>query len=477
MNTHLLNFILAAVQPTSFENELDAFIPEVWAQESLMILEANMVAAQLVHRDFENLVANFGDTVNTRLPAEFKMARKTDADNVNVQDAKATNVAVLLNQHIHASFIIKDGEESKGFESLRETYLEPAMLALAQGIDEIVLGQVYQFLTLDDGTPNVVGQLGVAATKQTVIAAREKMNDNRVPQMGRNLILTTSTEADLLAVDLFISAEKLGDDGTALREASLGKKFGLQTWMSQNMAGPVGAGIADVGAVNLVAGYPVGTTVLVVDGFTGAVQTGAWLTIAGDNTPQRIVAHVEAVADTTEITLFPGLVNAVADDAVITVYEHAAINNGPGYVAGFAKDLTIDTNTVAPRIGQLATFGTAGGVVPNFSSILSPDSPSLTSLALNRPLAAAQLDDAIVGLGPDGNYNFAFHKNALALVTRPLAAPAAGTGALSFVANFNGLSMRITITYDGNSQGHLVTADMLCGVKVLDRRLGCVVLG
>ena len=169
--------------------------------------------------------------------------------------------------------------------------------------------------------------------------------------------------------------------------------------------------------------------------------------------------------------------NAVADDAVITIYKEALINNGPGFAAGFAKELTIDDLTVAPRIGQLVTFGAGAGLKPNFSSILSPNAPALTKLSVNRPLGVAVADDSVVGLGPDGNYNFAFHKNALALVTRPLAAPQAGTGALSFVANFNGLSIRITITYDGNSQGHLVTADMLCGVKVLDRRLGCVVLG
>ena len=169
--------------------------------------------------------------------------------------------------------------------------------------------------------------------------------------------------------------------------------------------------------------------------------------------------------------------NAVADDAVITIYKEALIANAPGFALGFAKELIIDDLAVAPRVGQLVTFGAGAGVKPNFSSILSPNAPSTTALSVNRPLAAAVADDSVVGLGPDGNYNFAFHKNALALVTRPLAAPQAGTGALSFVANFNGLSMRITITYDGNSQGHLVTADMLCGVKVLDRRLGCVVLG
>ena len=38
-------------------------------------------------------------------------------------------------------------------------------------------------------------------------------------------------------------------------------------------------------------------------------------------------------------------------------------------------------------------------------------------------------------------------------------------------------AVRVTITYDGTSQGHLVTLDILAGVQVLDGRLGSVVLG
>jgi len=468
--------LLALVRETAFVNDLDAFIPEIWAQESLMILEANMVAANLIHRDFENLVANFGDTVNTRLPAEFKMSRKGLNDDVTDQDAVATNVAVKLDQHIHATFIIKDGDESKGFQVLRDVYLEPAMLALAQGIDEVILGQAYQFLTLDDGTPNVVGQLGVAVTKQTVIAVREKMNNNKVSQIGRNTIWTPASEADLLAVDLFVSAEQVGDDGTALREASLGRKFGVQNWMSQNTADPTSGEVSDTGLINNGAGYAAGIKTVTVDGFAGAIQTGAWFTVAGDDTPQRVESSVGG-GTPTAITFFPGLVNAVVDNAVITLYQHALINVGAGIAAGFAKELVIDTVSEAPKVGQLSSFGVAAGRLENFSVVLSDAGPTTTAALMNRPPDVALADDSVVGLGPNGNFNFAFHRNALALVTRPLAAPQAGTGALSFVANFNGLSMRITITYDGKQQGHRVTADMLAGVKVLDRRLGCVVLG
>ena len=124
-----MNFLNTVWLPV-FENDLDAFIPELWAQEGLLLLENNMVAGNLVHRSFENQVANFGDIVNTRLPATFVGKRKTDVDEVTIQDATVTNVAVPLNQHLHTTFIVRDGERSKSFQDLVVNLLQPAMLSL-----------------------------------------------------------------------------------------------------------------------------------------------------------------------------------------------------------------------------------------------------------------------------------------------------------------------------------------------------------
>ena len=451
-----------------FANDLDAFIPEIWAQEGLLLLENNMVVGNLVHRDFENQIANFGDIVNTRLPANFVGKRKTDADNVTVQDAVTPNVAVPLDQHLHTAFLVKDGEESKGFQSLRDNLLAPAMLSMAQMVDEVVLTQVHQFLG------NSVGQLGVTPTKETMIALNALMHTNKVPMQGRNLVLSPATEADFLAIELFTAADKLGDDGTALREASLGRKYGTTTWMSQNTPSvPTGQTASVDGAINLAAGYAAGSTVLVVDGFAAAIQNGSWVAIAGDGIPHRITATLGGAVPTS-ITITPALKRAIVDDALVTVYTPGQINFGAGYLAGYAKELVIDGfGGGAIGTGSLLSIGVTGAEA--LYGALS--TPTATSVLLDRPLAAAAADDAFVAPGPAGNYNFAFHKNALALVTRPLASPQAGTGALAFTASFNGLSMRITITYDGNAQGHLVTADLLCGVKVLQQGLGAVLLG
>ena len=138
---------LAATKPFKlvYANDIDAYIPELWANESVQILVENMVIANLVHRDFSNAVASFGDIVHTRKPAEFVAKRKTNADSVTVQDADATDIQVPLDQHFHTSLMIKDGDESKSFKQLSEEYLKPAVLSIARAIDQVLLGEAHAF--------------------------------------------------------------------------------------------------------------------------------------------------------------------------------------------------------------------------------------------------------------------------------------------------------------------------------------------
>ena len=444
-----------------FANDNDALIPEVWAQEALMVLENNMVMANLVYRDYSDDIASFGDTVKAHRPSSFVAARKTDADEVSVQDTTTTNVDVKLNQHLHVSFTIKDGEESKSFKDLMDMYLVPALVAQAQAIDEALVGQAYEFLG------NSVGKLGTAPTRSTMIAAKELMNTNKVPMIGRNMVVSPNAEGSLLDIGEFIKANEVGDDGSAMREGYLGRKFGFQNFMSQNTPSIASGNTTVAGAINLGDGYAVGSTVLTVDGFSAAITNGSWCTIAGDMTPQMITATVGA-GTPTQLTVSPGIKSAVLNDAVITVYTPGAVNLSAGYASGWEKSMVIDGFTVAPKTGQMMSIGTA----TDRYSLLS--TPTTTAMLPNTPLDAAAANDAVVGIGPAGDYNFAFHKNAIALVTRPLAMPRAGTGALSYVANYNGLSIRVTITYEGRKQGHLVTVDLLAGVKTLDTNLGCV---
>jgi hypothetical protein len=232
--------------------------------------------------------------------------------------------------------------------------------------------------------------------------------------------------------------------------------------MDQNMP-VVAAGSTTTAAAINNGNIAAGSTVLTINGTTLTLTAGTMIKIAGDNTPQRIVSATGT--PTTSITVSPGLKTAVVHGAVITILTPGAVNkSSDGYAAGYAKALTVNGFSVAPKSGP--------GVVIGTDIYGALGTPTTTSLVLDRPLATAAAHAAKVSLFPAGNYGFAFHKGAIGLVTRPLAQPIRGTGALGYVASYNGLSIRVVITYEGRGQGHLCTVDMLSGVAQYNSNLG-----
>jgi len=79
--------------------------------------------------------------------------------------------------------------------------------------------------------------------------------------------------------------------------------------------------------------------------------------------------------------------------------------------------------------------------------------------------------------GPYGALNLAFHRDALALITRPLALPDSRMGVMAAVVPHNGIGMRVLMQYDINAGGTVVNCDILAGVAVLNAALCVPVLG
>lgn len=464
-----------------YDNSLDAFVPEMWAMESVAILVENMVAANLVHRDFQPMFASHGDVVNTRKPAEFTAKRKTNTDNVTIQDASATNIPVPLDQHVHTSFLIRDGEESKSFKSLVEEYLFPATLSLARFVDQMVLAQYAQFMA------NQAGSLGGLTSSNAVEYITDVglvMDVNKAHQVGRQQIWTPHAQALIIQNATFHQADRVGDDGTALRTASIGEKLNFRHWMAQNMSQLTLTSTPDeTGAIDLAAGYPVGATTIHVDGLTvsqsPAVTKGQWLSVNGKVYQVAADADSDAAGD-ADVTLVYGLKEAVADNDVVDFWPAGnLVDLAAGYAAGYSKQIAIDDGAGAVastiQVGQMISFH--ADVSNRYVVIDVEVGATETLLTLDRPLAAAISDNNRVNYAPEGGgYNFAFHRNALTLAVRPLAPPRQGTGAVAGLADMAGATMRVVITYDGNKQGHLVTLDFLAGIKVLDINLGAVAL-
>lgn len=401
-----------------------------------------MVATNLVHRDFSPLIASYGDTVNTRRPSKFTAIRKTGTENVTDQDAVATNVPVVLDQLFHVTFVIYDSEASKSFKDLVTEYMRPAMLAHAQALDKVVLGQVANFMG------NSYGQLNALTVNNAVdgiLGTREILNRNLAYVDGRNLILTPSTETTLLNLPIFTQANQVGDQGQALANAYLGRKYGFGTYMCQHMSSvAVTPTVDSTYLVNNSSGYAAGATAMTVDTGTTLFDNNTWFTVVGSGIPHRVVTGGQSTA--TSITFTPALQGAVLNNAIITFTTPGAVNLVAGYAVTYNKEILVNGLTVVPKVGQLVSFSnTANSPVYTIINVNTYAGP-VYGLTLDRSLEAAVANSAAVNLAPQGEYNFAFHRNAIALVTRPMELPRQGIGAASANVNYNGLSVRVVLT-------------------------------
>jgi hypothetical protein len=440
-----------------YENNLDAYIPELWAQEGLAILEENMVMANLVHRDFENEIAKFGDVVNTRKPGEFRIRRKTDGTTLVQQDATATNVPVPLDQWFYESFVIRDGEGSKSFQELKDIYLHPAMLSIARGVDRCLLGRIHAYMS---GPQNRIGRLGALDStnaKDYVLDARERLNVNKAPLDGRRLVMAPTAETAMLKTELFIAAQMRGDGGTALENATLGRILGFDTFMCQNVNCVLSG--TDSEALALTGAHAAGDTSALNVTITGTA--GEFVNVAGNDQPTWMTD-----ATTGAVVLNEPLKYGVTDAAVVTHYKKCAAS--ASYPAAYSKAIVLGGYAAgkAPQVGQLLAFGT-GGSRTTYTVIESEDAGATCTVYLDRPLdlAVTAADPAFPG--PMGSMNLAFHRDALALVTRPLALPDSRMGVMAAVVPHNGIGMRVLMQYDINAGGTVVNCDILAGVAVL----------
>ena len=198
--------------------------PDIIAREALMVLRNNAVMANLVHRDYSSeFVAGVGDTITIRKPASF--VAKEFGGEIEVQDATEESATVKMDKHLDVSFAVTSKQMTMDIADFSKQLLVPAMQAFLNKIDGYLL-------ELAKGVTNSVTASDDA--RNDIVDARAFLTKGAAPLTERNLVVGSDMEADLLKTDLFVSAEKVGDNGTALREASLGRKLGLDCYVDQN---------------------------------------------------------------------------------------------------------------------------------------------------------------------------------------------------------------------------------------------------
>jgi hypothetical protein len=366
-----------------------------------------------------------------------------------------------------------------------DIYLRPGMMTIARSVDRAVLGRVHGFLGAPAARVGRLANLSASNSKDYVLEARERLNINKAPLEGRNLVLAPVSETSLLKNELFIAAQQRGDFGSALESATLGRILGFDTYMDQNVNSVQIANCdVDTGGTVTSALPAGGSGSQAITAGTYKPVGGEFAVVSGNDQPTFITAV--AGTPTDHITLNEPNKYATLASAPLAVYKPATV--GASALVGWVEAVVVNGfgTGLPPQIGQLIAFQHSGGSRHTYTIIESytanvdgtPNpAGSYQALFLDRPLDYDITISDLCFPGPAGALNMAFHRNAIALVTRPLAIPNNAMGVLSHVGVYNDIAMRVSMQYSIQSGGTVVNLDILAGVAILDTNLCCVLQG
>mgnify|MGYP003646142058 CR=1 FL=1 len=183
------------------------------------------VLTNIVYKDpaFDG-IAGRGDTVNVR-----RLGVQTAANfggTASQTDLAEVNIAVTLNHQPYVQSLVSSKEAGFNVEDFYAQVIAPGVGGVAEYLD----AQVAAKLRTSTTTP-VTG----ATARATIIAAGKALDDAKVPASDRYFAASPAFKEILLNED-WVTADKVGDGGMALRDAVIGRAFGFTVVHSTHIA-------------------------------------------------------------------------------------------------------------------------------------------------------------------------------------------------------------------------------------------------
>lgn len=198
--------------------------PEIIAMEALYQLEKTRVLTSLVNTNYSKDFNRVGDTVNVRKPAV--LYGKAFKGNVKRQDATEGSVPVKLDRIADVSVAVSSKELSLKIADFGQQLLVPAVRGLNDKIDSDIASFIYD-----------MAQKRIDATNTGLkdIADIGKYFDNqKAPTADRNIVFSPDHKYVYAQAENLSKVSYAGTSDT-LREALLGRIYGNDTFMSQNV--------------------------------------------------------------------------------------------------------------------------------------------------------------------------------------------------------------------------------------------------
>jgi len=334
--------------------------PTVVAKLALPTLLNNWVMAGLVHRDYSKEFRKIGEKVRIRKPATLTTVEFDGDLTGTYQNVVESFVDVLLDTILVVPIEVSAKDMTLDIVNFNQQVVEPAMQSLGQKVDEklaLLYKDIPYFMDIDSTS--------AATILASLLGARKIQNDNKVPfAQARNAVMSTLTTATLLGLDAFRDLDKSGDT-KALKEASLGRKFGYQYFESQNVQHHTRGTTDGLGAVT--ADEPKGETSIGLDTLgTGTIKKGTIITFTAKAGQYVVTADAAISGNAATVIIYPGLAELVVATTVADLHGPDATD----HPITSMENLMFHKNCFALVTAPLAEpIGGAKGVTMNYKGL------------------------------------------------------------------------------------------------------------
>jgi len=200
------------------------FIPEIWINEVRAALETALVmTSKFKHINFEGMK---GDTAHIPDISDLAANDMQASGAVTPQAITEGEFLLQVQQWKESSFLISDLIKVQGQYDLRTEYTKKAGFAIAKAIETYLatkLGDT-SFAEFDgDGTAATAN--GAAITIAGILKAFETLDNNNVPETGRNIFVAPSSRNVMLQIPQFVSIDYVDTKPTVTKK--IGELFGV----------------------------------------------------------------------------------------------------------------------------------------------------------------------------------------------------------------------------------------------------------
>lgn len=208
--------------------EVASAIPAIVAANALKTLKANTVMTQLVNRDYDPELAQYGQTVNVQKRGSLSVNDKAANTNITLQTPSSSAIPVTLNKHKEVSFAAEDLAIMFSRPDLVKGYGEDAGIAIAEQIDADLTALYAGLSQTIDATAGLA--------EDDFREANRLLNSAKAPTSNRYAVLHEDAYKEAEGIEKLINRDYQGDAAAeAVRNGYLGYLSSFQVLMDQKI--------------------------------------------------------------------------------------------------------------------------------------------------------------------------------------------------------------------------------------------------